>query len=227
VKRNCDQCGAEFEAIGKGSTRKRFCCAKCKSTWTNRNRTLKPNITKDCLICGKTFSRYVEPSKLASGKAKALYCSRSCKGIALSGGHHPNWKGGRIVEADGYVMLFRPDHPHANNKGYVFEHRLMMETKIGRLLEPEEVVHHKNDDPSDNRIDNFHLYPSNADHKRNDVAFRRRDEKGRLMPIEAKPDAAVALEPKVDLHLEDCITGMERRLADGSVHLTVTSIPFE
>jgi hypothetical protein len=26
---------------------------------------------------------------------------------------------------------------------------------------------------------------------------------------------------------EDCITGMERRLADGSVDLTITSIPFE
>ena len=32
---------------------------------------------------------------------------------------------------------------------------------------------------------------------------------------------------KAEIFLEDCIAGMERRLSDGSVHLTVTSIPFE
>lgn len=29
------------------------------------------------------------------------------------------------------------------------------------------------------------------------------------------------------IFMEDCVTGMERRISSGSVHLTVTSIPFE
>lgn len=93
------------------------------------------------------------------------------------------WKGGRIQEADGYVMLFRPEHPHANNKGYVFEHRLVMERHLGRILDPIEVVHHKNNVRNDNRFDNLFLYQSNADHKRGDIVFRQRDEKGRLLPL--------------------------------------------
>jgi hypothetical protein len=32
---------------------------------------------------------------------------------------------------------------------------------------------------------------------------------------------------RADVHFGDCITGMAGRVADGSVHLTVTSIPFE
>lgn len=36
-----------------------------------------------------------------------------------------------------------------------------------------------------------------------------------------------AAEAKAEIHLGDCVAEMERRLSSGSVHLTVTSIPFE
>lgn len=42
-----------------------------------------------------------------------------------------------------------------------------------------------------------------------------------------KKEGALTVEPRCEIFNEDCIAGMERRLADGSVHLTVTSIPFE
>lgn len=35
------------------------------------------------------------------------------------------------------------------------------------------------------------------------------------------------LEPTVQLFNEDCVSGLERRVSSGSVHLIVTSIPFE
>lgn len=35
------------------------------------------------------------------------------------------------------------------------------------------------------------------------------------------------VEPRAEVFNEDCITGMGRRLADGTVHLVCTSIPFE
>lgn len=179
VNKTCPQCGNEFTPRRHNQ---RFCSQPCKWTFTNQNRTLKPNFNGDCIVCGKSFSRYVEPSKLAAGLATNQYCSRPCKGKALSAENHPMWKGGRIIEADGYVMIFCPDHPNANNKGYMFEHRLVMENQIGRYLLSHEVVHHRDENRSNNDPLNLFLYDSNADHKRDDIILRDRDEVGRLLP---------------------------------------------
>lgn len=74
------------------------------------------------------------------------------------------WKGGKIVDWNGYVLVKMNDHPDANHIGYVREHRLVMQEKIGRPLLPGEVVHHRDEDPSNNSPDNLRLYASNAEH---------------------------------------------------------------
>jgi hypothetical protein len=83
------------------------------------------------------------------------------------GKHLPS--GGRIEDADGYVLLRRPEHPLANSGGYVREHRLVMEELLGRKLTKEEVVHHINGQKDDNRPENLQLYRSNAEHKCEDM----------------------------------------------------------
>lgn len=77
---------------------------------------------------------------------------------------HHLWKGGRIVDKNGYVLLLRPDHPNANSNGYVREHRLVMEAAIGRHLRRDEVVHHVDGDRQHNVIGNLRLYAANRDH---------------------------------------------------------------
>jgi hypothetical protein len=98
---------------------------------------------------------------------------RRCRQLGLStqrtgprAGHlHTGWKGGRRI-VKGYVHLYCPDHPHTTKKGYVAEHRLVMEQTLGRHLLPTEVVHHLNNDPQDNRPENLEVFPDNATHLR-------------------------------------------------------------
>lgn len=49
------------------------------------------------------------------------------------------------------------------SNGYVLQHRLVMECVLGRLLEPGELVHHRNEVKNDNRPENLTLM-SHSEH---------------------------------------------------------------
>jgi hypothetical protein len=73
-----------------------------------------------------------------------------------SGAANPNFTGGKYIDDKGYVRVLRTEHPY-NNHGYVYEHRLVMESFFGRILEPWESVHHVNEVKVDNRVENLFL----------------------------------------------------------------------
>lgn len=79
---------------------------------------------------------------------------------------NPNWKGGKYKNPNGYIYIKKRDHPNANSHGYVAEHVLVMEKKLGRYLEKDEVIHHINFIPYDNRIQNLHLFENNSKHQK-------------------------------------------------------------
>src|SRR5579872_5070424 len=108
-------------------------------------------------------------------------------------GHHASgprcgrWKGGRFVTSHGYMAVrVAPDHPHAwgaNRKTrYAYEHILVAEEALGRSLREDELVHHKNEDKTDNR------WPENlevltvSEHAREHAERRGRDALGRFPP---------------------------------------------
>jgi hypothetical protein len=84
--------------------------------------------------------------------------------VGLKGSRNPNWKGGRSVASNGYVLVRRPDHPRADVRGYIYEHRLVAEEMLGRALLPGEEVHHINGDKTDNRPENLEVL-SGGEHK--------------------------------------------------------------
>lgn len=173
----CVHCGEEFESRGK----KRFCCARCKWTWNNHNRMLSPNVEYDCVVCGKHVKKYVSPSRI--GTIDTLqFCGRTCKGKHQTGPMHPRWIG-RQTDKDGYVYVHCKGHPNANKDGLVYEHRIVMERSLGRYLEKEEVVHHKNGVVSDNRRSNLELFANNGAHKKHHDLMRQKGNNGRFLPV--------------------------------------------
>lgn len=78
---------------------------------------------------------------------------------------NPKWRGGKRISNYGYVEIYKPNHHRARTTGYVFEHILVAEEKLGRKLQTGEVVHHINEVKTDNRPENL-VVMSNEEHTR-------------------------------------------------------------
>jgi len=125
--------------------------AKCQTPWNKGRKDISLCI---CANCGKEF--YKQNSKVRASKSH--YCNIECSNKRWGNPElNPKWKGGRRIYC-GYCAIYKPQHPYANKAGYVYEHRLVMEEKLGRYLFSEEKIHHINGIKDDNRIDNLELW---------------------------------------------------------------------
>jgi len=131
-------------------------------------------VEKSCKQCGKVF--YVKNYR----KDTARFCSRSCSAKyryhhdkslrdnlshQYHGKDHPMWRGGKTRNTQGYILIHSPEHPFCDKRGYVREHRLVMEKELGRYLKQSEVVHHLNGKRDHNKIENLKLMKK-KDHDR-------------------------------------------------------------
>lgn len=121
-----------------------------------------PRITMICECCGKTVKIYRSPSQLE--KATPRFCSLKCLGESQRGKCNPSFNGGRHMLKNGYIVVLAPDHPSADPRGYVYEHRLVAEETIGRFLIDNEVIHHIDGDKTNNDPSNLHVFPNQSEH---------------------------------------------------------------
>jgi hypothetical protein len=99
-----------------------------------------------CKDCGK-------PISYSSKKHRVI----RCKSCSRKGVFSWLWKGGKFKTGSGYIYILNRNHPNATKNGYVFEHRLVAEKKIGRYLNKFEHVHHLNGIKDDNRPENLEV----------------------------------------------------------------------
>lgn len=125
----------------------------------------------ECPVCGK----HVE--KIRKDGLKAKTCSRECYGKYRTGKHYGAYKDKVLIS--GYYYIYKPDHPKAIKKGYVAEHRLVAEEKIGRYLKENEVVHHINENKLDNRQENLEVMTA-SEHIKLHANKRRRGQDGKF-----------------------------------------------
>jgi len=79
------------------------------------------------------------------------------------GAESPFYKG--IVITGGYKNIKKYEHPRANSNGYIAEHILIMEKKIGRFLKTEEIVHHIDGNKLNNDKNNLYLCDKSSHRK--------------------------------------------------------------
>lgn len=103
----------------------------------------------------------------------------------------------KYTDSQGYVRIYNPKSPCADSKGYVYEHRQNMADKLKAedpehpaldvlgCLRPEYMVHHDDEDKSNNEDSNLKLKKETG-HKRhhftvNNPHPEERDELGRFI----------------------------------------------
>ena len=123
--------------------------------WESRQRRCYQVRVKQCEGCGAAY--------LSRHPNRDHFCTSRCSNL-----HRPGapiladayaWRGGRSKNANGYVLI-KVAAARAGKRGYVFEHRLVMERIIGRALLRSENVHHINGVRDDNRPENLELWTS-------------------------------------------------------------------
>lgn len=100
---------------------------------------------------------------------------------AMLGEENHQFVSGRRIDLDGYVLVTAPnDHPYARKRTYrdgkiIFEHRLVLEKKLGRYMLPEEVVDHIDGLTLHNDPLNLRLFDLNKDHLQATITGRPKD----------------------------------------------------
>lgn len=153
IKKVCLNCNRIFYSYTW--TKQKYCCKNCYFKHHKRY-----NVKYYCKTCRVKV------------KAQRKFCKKCYKNFLLTHNRKINkdyYKNHiyRQYSGNGYVLVkAKKDHPYKNTRGYIYEHRLVMEKHIGRYLKPEEVVHHLNGVKDDNRLENLLLLPNRRAHNR-------------------------------------------------------------
>lgn len=144
--------------VGAPGERNKFYQDETGQWWLTAQYGRYRAVIKECPVCKEDFPA------ITNGISR--FCSRTCanrntikiRRPRIDTKHPDRVKiAGQYIDSHGYVQVYRPDHPYAAGD-CVKQHRLVMEAHLGRYLERNESVHHKNGVRHDNRLENLELW---------------------------------------------------------------------
>lgn len=155
-----------------------------------------------------------------SRSAHTIGVPRYRTGSLLSTVDPPPYKSvGRVVRYGGYLYEFRPEHRRPNLWGYVQQHRLVAEHSLRRPLTHSEVVHHEDENKTNNLPANLRVFGDQASHMR----FHKQDSH-RWNPAFVESVRKSAGDPKVSMM--DLANNLRVNVQTIRAILDVHSIPW-
>ena len=96
--------------------------------------------------CGQTTAIVVKTRTVLGhikGRPMPFIQGHNINQLWPTGSNHPGWKGGKVINHHGYSLILMPEHPKADpTTGYVYEHILIAQKALGKMLPPKAIVHH-------------------------------------------------------------------------------------
>lgn len=171
----CEYCGKEF--LKRSDLKPRYCSSAC----CGKAKSEKERKYIVCPICGVTFRKKRSTNVYCSNKCANIarkksvfvecdncgkqiekpqchikehnFCSTECRNEWYAkhavGENASRWNGGIYHTSEGYLFLRQDDG------SYKAEHRIVMEKELGRELTSDEIVHHIDENKTNNSIDNL------------------------------------------------------------------------
>lgn len=129
--------------------------------WGNPTET-RPRVfeAKFCYVAGCGRRHHAHGLCLAHHlrtKRSGLLAPERPIGILPTGSQFTRWKGG-ITYREGRALVHKPSHPKATKRHkYVKRAVIVIEEYLERYLDPDEIVHHINQNPLDDRLENLQV----------------------------------------------------------------------
>lgn len=156
-ERVCAACGLNFSyEVGSGRDRK-YCSLLCRKSFRSINQNLRWASLDTCSI---------EGCLKKANRVQARMCEKHYVRFRRQGHTDDRKILGRYTTTAGYIKLLKPNHPLADSKGQVFEHRYVVYELVtnksiscywcGLVLNWDSaVIDHLNECKSDNRVENL------------------------------------------------------------------------
>jgi len=161
----CAECGGIWQRPrahlkGEGP----YCCSLvCHNRWLGHrqrgSRNPHPKARTDAWFACDFCYKLIRLPRSVAARSSLHFCSKKCKDEYqrrdARGDQASAWRGGEVTRGNGYVGVCVEHGGAGKRTRYRMKHRIVIEAATGRPFPSGFVTHHRNGDPSDNRLENL------------------------------------------------------------------------